>query len=283
MPSRLIREGIIESERVNRLSGPAELFYRRLMNRADDYGRFHANPALLRASLFPLQLDRYSESDVKQMLSECTAPAPHPLIIIYDGGKHLQIMNFKQQTRSPSKFPQPSQDELLIKCEANATQPTKRMCSESESESESKAESEAYTPPYAAILKAIPEAVQKPTYEEVMIWARAYGFTGLDQQVNGSTLSEHIATDAKATPTLKWTQHGAKVIKYAIADAAGIHERSAPTSPRRSSPVWARLKVLQDQLKTLNGKTNHPTDADLKKKAELREQIKTLEDEIAKG
>jgi len=281
MPSRLIREGIIESTRVNRLSGPAELFYRRLMNRADDYGRFHANPALLRASLFPLQLDRYSESDVKQMLSECTAPAPHPLIIIYDGGKHLQIMNFKQQTRSPSKFPEPSQDELLIKCEANATQPTNPMCSESESES--KAESKALAPPYAAILKSIPEAVQKPTYEQVMIWARAYGFTDLIQQVNGATLAEHIAADAKATPTLKWTQQGAKVIKYAIADAASIHERSTTGTPIRSTPAWQKLKVLQDQLRALNGKTNHPTDADMAKKKELRQQIQTLEDEIAKG
>lgn len=133
------------------------------------------------------------------------------------------------------------------------------------------------------IAREIPETVKTPTIEQVTVWARAYGFTDLNQKVNGSTLAEHIAADAKATSTLKWTQLDAKVIKYAIADAASIHERSTPGAPRRASPPWARLKVLQEQLKTLNNKTNHPTDDELAKKTELRAQIKKLEDEIARG
>ena len=130
MPTRILREGIITSERVNALSDPAELFYRRAMSILDDYGRFYAHPSLLRASCYPLKLDKVSEADVKRMLSECVAK---DLILLYGSGKYIQMVNFRQQTRSPSKFPEPTKDELLSICKANAN----HLCSESESESES--------------------------------------------------------------------------------------------------------------------------------------------------
>lgn len=122
MPTRIIREGILTSEEVNRLSDSAELFYRRLMSVADDYGRYYSNPALLRAHCYPLRVDKVSEADVKQMLSECVAAG---LMVVYGAGKYVQILKFRQQTRSASKFPQPTEHELLSKCEAN----DKQMCS----------------------------------------------------------------------------------------------------------------------------------------------------------
>jgi hypothetical protein len=54
MPTRIIREGILTSERVDKLSERAELFYRRLMSVADDYGRYFANPANLRVNCYPV-------------------------------------------------------------------------------------------------------------------------------------------------------------------------------------------------------------------------------------
>jgi hypothetical protein len=122
MPTRIVREGLLTSEPVNSLSERAELFYRRLMSVADDYGRYFAHPSILRSHCFPVIVDRYSEKDVKQMLSECVAKG---VIGIYGNGKYLIIHKFKQQTRSPSKFPEPVEGELLIKCEAN----DKPMCS----------------------------------------------------------------------------------------------------------------------------------------------------------
>ena len=118
MPTRIVREGILTSEPVNKLSDRAENFYRRLMSVADDYGRFYSHPSLLRAACYPLKLDVISEADVKQMLSECIAV---DLIVCY-GGKYLQVLKFGQQTRSKSKFPQPTDNELLIKCKSNDKQ-----------------------------------------------------------------------------------------------------------------------------------------------------------------
>lgn len=113
MPTRILREGIITSEKINSLSHEAELFYRRLMSVMDDYGRYFAHPSILRASCYPLQLDRVSEADVKRMLSECTAMG---VLVIYNGGKHLCCPGFGQQTRSKSKYPQPTEAELLSNC-----------------------------------------------------------------------------------------------------------------------------------------------------------------------
>lgn len=122
MPTRILREGILTSEKVNSLSERAELFYRRLMSVADDYGRYFAHVSILRANCYPLRLNSVSEADVQRMLSECLKSG---LVVIYDSGRHLFLPNFGQQTRSRSKFPQPTETELLIKCKSD----DKKMCS----------------------------------------------------------------------------------------------------------------------------------------------------------
>ena len=48
MPNRILREGILTSERIERLDWAEEVFYRRVMSVVDDYGRYYARPALLR-------------------------------------------------------------------------------------------------------------------------------------------------------------------------------------------------------------------------------------------
>ena len=117
MPTRIIREGVLNSETVNSLSERAELFYRRLMSVADDYGRYYSDPRILHCNVYSLRLDQVSVADVKQMLNECIAAK---LVMIYGGGKYLEIQKFGQQTRAKSKFPNPSAKDLvnysLIKC-----------------------------------------------------------------------------------------------------------------------------------------------------------------------
>lgn len=113
MPNRYLREEIITSERIAQLSWGAEVFYRRLMSRVDDYGRFEAHPALLRAALYPLQLDQVSEQHIIQWLAECgqmrAQGAQKPLLLQYTVGlkNYLEIQDFNQRIRSLSKFPDP--------------------------------------------------------------------------------------------------------------------------------------------------------------------------------
>lgn len=107
MPVRILREGILTSERVDLLGAFAEVFYRRLMSVVDDFGRFSANPKLLRASCFPLRLDTVSDADVNSWLQECIVAG---LVTAYEvsGKQYLELIDFRQQVRSKaSKFPDP--------------------------------------------------------------------------------------------------------------------------------------------------------------------------------
>jgi hypothetical protein len=137
LPSRILREGIIGSARVNALSFGAELFYRRLMSVADDYGRFHASPITLRGSCWPTCPERVSEAEIVSWLAECRA-GEAPLVIVYNSGgaEFLEIQDFRQQTRTKSKFPDclSNAKQMLSRCEANA-QPSRIRISESYSKS----------------------------------------------------------------------------------------------------------------------------------------------------
>lgn len=130
MPTRVLREGILSSSRINALSPLAELFYRRLMTVADDYGRYYANPATIRGACWPTCPDKVTEKQVAVWLDECLA-GDNPLIIRYaaDGNQYIQVQNFGQQTRSKSKFPEPTEsntlsnrvagdNQMLITCES---------------------------------------------------------------------------------------------------------------------------------------------------------------------
>ena len=107
MPNRLLREGILSSEPVNALPPEAEVFYRRVMSAVDDFGRYSAHPALLRAALYPLQLTRVSESHVSRHLAACNKAG---LVRLYtrESKPYLELLKFGQHVRAKSsKFPAP--------------------------------------------------------------------------------------------------------------------------------------------------------------------------------
>lgn len=109
MPNRYVRESAIESEPMNTLCWQGEVFYRRLLNRADDFGRYTANPALLRASIFPLQLDRVRDSDIPRLLAECEKAG---LLFVYAvAGKQFLVLNKWEVGRAKrSEYPAPPAD-----------------------------------------------------------------------------------------------------------------------------------------------------------------------------
>lgn len=106
MPNRILREGILTSERVAMLNWAEEVFYRRLMSVVDDFGRYHANPKLIRAACYPLLIDKVSDADVGKWLTSCVTAALVSVYPAQDGKRYLQMLDFRQQTRAEkSKFP----------------------------------------------------------------------------------------------------------------------------------------------------------------------------------
>ena len=127
MPNRILREGILTSPRMKKLGWPEEVFYRRLMSVVDDFGRYYADPGLLRAACYPRQLDKVSDPDIGKWLRACVDAA---LVRVYpaeDGERYLELLRFGQQVRAKkSKFPDPPSgcetgaNHLLSTCVADA-------------------------------------------------------------------------------------------------------------------------------------------------------------------
>lgn len=108
MPTRLIREGIINSDRVNELDWAAEVFYRRLLNKVDDHGLYDARLSVLRTSLYPVRVDRVREADCSRWLAACEKAG---LIVLYEaeGKPFLKALDTRWQTRSEPKYPAPDE------------------------------------------------------------------------------------------------------------------------------------------------------------------------------
>lgn len=114
MPTRLIREGILTSPRVDMLDAPAEVFYRRLMSKVDDHGLFDSRPSILRASLFPLKVDRVREADIARWMAACQKAG---LIVLYqaEGKSCLKMLDTNWQKRSEPKYPLPPPEDSRLK------------------------------------------------------------------------------------------------------------------------------------------------------------------------
>jgi hypothetical protein len=116
MPTRLLREGILSSERVEQLDWPAEVFYRRLMSKVDDHGLYDARPSMLRASLYPLRVDRVREADISRWMAACQKAG---VIALYSaGGKpYLKMLDTRWQARSEAKYPLPTDENTCLQPE----------------------------------------------------------------------------------------------------------------------------------------------------------------------
>lgn len=105
MPKRMLRDWT-DSLRFDGISADAERLFTRLIMKADDYGRYHADPRLVKSGCFPL-LDTLRPDDLGRWLSELSRRG---LILLYTvkGRAFLTIFNFGQRLReSVAKFPQP--------------------------------------------------------------------------------------------------------------------------------------------------------------------------------
>lgn len=102
MPTRMIRDWT-DSTRFERLSAEAERLFVRLIMKADDYGRFHGDPRLVKAACFPL-LEVLPQAIDAWTRELCAAG----LLVDYSarGVKLLAIVNFSQRLKqSRAKFP----------------------------------------------------------------------------------------------------------------------------------------------------------------------------------
>lgn len=156
MANRILRDWT-SSEKMETLSLGAEVFFTRLIMKADDYGSFHANTKLLKAALFPLK--DHTLKQVDAWLVECVAAG---LIGKYEveGKSYIRIVNFGQRLQNMrNAFPAPIGDKIEVTVSHGESPPeTKR--NEEETETESETNTADAVPFVGEVLKAWNEWVQ---------------------------------------------------------------------------------------------------------------------------
>ena len=105
MANRVIRDWTF-SENINNLTDGAEVFFVRLIMKADDYGCFYGNPKIIISQLYPLR--NITEEQIFEWIKELESNGVVQHYKI-DGKPYVKIHNFGQRLRTmKSKFPQPA-------------------------------------------------------------------------------------------------------------------------------------------------------------------------------
>ena len=106
MPNRYIREGINSSRAVASLDPAAEVFYRRMLNVVDDFGRFEVDTMLIRSHAFPVH-SNISESEISRWIAACEKAG---LLVSYEaaGRTYLALTKTERPRARKSRYPDPS-------------------------------------------------------------------------------------------------------------------------------------------------------------------------------
>lgn len=109
MPTRYLKPGIRDSERLEAVSPLAECLFYRLLVTVDDFGRYDARPAMLKSACFPVR-ESMTAAHCAELLDELAAA---DLVALYsvDGKPCLQLQRWDSQPRAKvSKYPGPEDD-----------------------------------------------------------------------------------------------------------------------------------------------------------------------------
>jgi hypothetical protein len=102
---RLIRGGILTSDKINALSWACECFYRRVLSLVDDYGNYDGRLEIIRSNAYPLKLNQVSTADIAKWLDESVSAG---LISCYEvvDKSYLHLHDFNQRLKKyKRKFP----------------------------------------------------------------------------------------------------------------------------------------------------------------------------------
>ncbi len=114
MPQRFLRPGITTSKRWNRCDWPTQSLYLRLITLVDDYGRYEADPELIRSHAFPFGDAVGKIIPLTTIVRMLRTLADSNLLILYvfNGGEYMQLLRWHERARSSSKYPEPPPEQL---------------------------------------------------------------------------------------------------------------------------------------------------------------------------
>jgi hypothetical protein len=113
MPTRYLKSGVRDSESIDKLSPLAETLFYRLLVTVDDFGRFDARPAMIKANCFPIK-DAVNVNKCRDLISELKQ---NGLIQVYFWGdkEYLQMCKWDNKPRAQeSKYPAPANNDIHL-------------------------------------------------------------------------------------------------------------------------------------------------------------------------
>jgi hypothetical protein len=130
MPNRIIHEKACNSLTLDALSDGAERLFWRLTTKADDYGRFDADPRSLLGSCFPLKIGRLAPSRIGKWRDELSEKG---VIGLYRIGERVfgAFTNWRtyQRTREGKpKYPSPDHGETFAASRGEFPRDAARVC-----------------------------------------------------------------------------------------------------------------------------------------------------------
>ncbi len=194
MANRVIRDWTA-SETMDVLTPQAEVFFTRLIMKADDYGSFHANIKLIKAALFPLK--DHTIKNIESWLNECISAG---LIGAYtvDSKKYIQIINFGQRLQNMrSAFPRPNGElEQVTVNHGESLLETKR--NETEEETETETNGVTVWPSFDDFWNLYDKKVGKPNAEKR--WKKI-------NQGAREKIMQHLELYVRSTPDTKYRKN----------------------------------------------------------------------------
>jgi len=145
MPTRYLKPGVRDSESIDSLTSQAENLFYRLLVTVDDFGRFDARPAMIKANCFPIK-DSVSINKCKDLLDELEI---NELITVYvvSGKNILQMSKWDNVPRAKeSKYPAPVGKRIQVHTDVYKSH-TDAPLTETETKTETKTETDIYICP----------------------------------------------------------------------------------------------------------------------------------------
>lgn len=229
MPDRIIKESICISDTLNQLTDFEERFWHRLTVNCDDYGRFDARPAVLKARLFPL-LDGKTLKNMSDALNRLVSVG---LVELYDvdGKPFLHVITWDKYQRiraKRSKFPEPDGNCRQMPSNASVIQSNPiRIQSESESNPKYSAEPETASAPPIYTLPLNTGDEYPITQAQIDEW------TGLYQSVDVMQALRNMRGWCLSNPQKRKTKAG--ILRFVSSWLAREQDRGGRVTQGRSS------------------------------------------------
>ena len=243
MPTRYLKPGVRDSETIDSLSPQAENLFYRLLVTVDDFGRFDARPAMIKAQCFPIK-ESISINKCKDLLEELNEKN---LIYIYEVAGKLTLMMCKWDNvprSKESKYPAPSDSCIQVHTDVNQVNTDVSL---TETETITKTQTKTKTPPFGVSQEVWDSFVQQRKAKKAQVTELV--IAGIQREADKAGWSLESALNEIVVRN--WQSFKAEWVKEKQSNAERLSNSMSVltnglTTPKK--PFWQTEEVKNERL-----------------------------------